>query len=82
MEYAIPFLKVGGKCVLLKSKLVSEEISQAENALKELNARIDNVINYNISELDAERSIVIITKTKPTPSKYPRQQNKARKMPL
>ena len=82
LEYAIPFLKVGGKCVLLKSKLVSEEISQAKNALKELNASIDNVINYNIAELDAERSIVIITKTKPTPSKYPRQQNKARKMPL
>ena len=43
LEYCIPFLKIGGKCVLYKGINYQEEIQQCDNALKKLNCRIFSI---------------------------------------
>ena len=43
LEYDIPFLKTGSKCLLLKSSNLDEEISNSSKALSVLNSKITNI---------------------------------------
>jgi 16S rRNA (guanine527-N7)-methyltransferase len=80
-EYCLPFVKVGGTFVAYKSGDITE-IIEAESAYKELGAKKEKVIRYELPEGYGERSIAVIKKIKPTPNKYPRGQGKERKNPL
>lgn len=80
-EYCLPFVKVGGTFIAYKSGDTSE-ITEAESAYKELGAKLENVIKYELPEGYGERSIAIVKKVKNTPKKYPRGQGKERKNPL
>jgi 16S rRNA (guanine527-N7)-methyltransferase len=82
IEYCIPMLKIGGKCIFYKSKAVEEEIKQANNAMRLLKCKLIDRIDYRIKEIDSDRSIIVIEKFDVTPNQYPRLQNKARKNPL
>ncbi len=82
LEYCIPFLHIGGKCIFYKSKSVEEEIAAAANAMQKLNCKILDRVDYAISEIESDRTILIIEKTAATPAVYPRLQNKVRKNPL
>jgi 16S rRNA (guanine527-N7)-methyltransferase len=82
IEYSAPALKNGGKIIAYKGSNYQEEIDNASNALKLLNCHIDNTIQYNIEEINADRYIIEITKLKSVSSKYPRKQNKPRTQPL
>lgn len=69
-EYAIPFLKIGGRFIAMKGPKADLEVKKAQNAIKKL-------------EFDGnERNIVIIEKVKQTPKRYPRGQNKPLKNPI
>lgn len=84
LEFDIPFIKVGGKCLLLKGTKLNEEIQESNKALEILNSKITNMYKYNYI-LDGEeynRNIVEITKEKETPNKYPRIYGKIKKSPL
>lgn len=84
LEFDIPFIKVGGKCLLLKGTKLNEEIQESNKALEVLNSKITNIYKYNYI-LDGEeynRNIVEITKEKETPNKYPRNYGKIKKSPL
>ncbi len=84
LEFDIPFIKVGGKCLLLKGTKLNEEIQESNKALEILNSKITNMYKYNYI-LDGEeynRNIVEITKEKETPNKYPRNYGKIKKSPL
>lgn len=84
LEFDIPFIKVGGKCLLLKGTKLNEEIQKSNKALEMLNSKITNIYKYNYI-LDGEeynRNIVEITKEKETPNKYPRNYGKIKKSPL
>lgn len=80
VEYMIPFVKVGGKCLCLKGPNSDEEIELAKNAIKKLGGKIEDVISYKIE--DNERCLVIISKIKSTEQIYPRKNGKALKEPL
>lgn len=83
LEYAIPYLKVGGYFVAYKSKIVNEEIEQAQNALKILNCKIEEIIDYKLPlEENFERNLVIIKKLKATPKDFPRKVGLAKSVPL
>ncbi|MBE5735220.1 MAG: 16S rRNA (guanine(527)-N(7))-methyltransferase RsmG [Clostridiales bacterium] len=82
VEYCIPFLKIGGKCILYKSRIVDDEIINATNAINKLKCKIVNRIDYRIDEIDSDRTILILEKISDTPNIYPRLQNKVRKNPL
>ena len=84
LEFDIPFIKVGGKCLLLKGTKLNEEIQKSNKALEKVNSKITNIYKYNYI-LDGEeynRNIVEITKEKETPNKYPRNYGKIKKSPL
>lgn len=80
-EYCLPYVKVGGKFIAYKSEKTEEEVVQAKNAIQILGGKINKVKSIELFD-NANRTLVIINKTKPTSNKYPRNQNKPRKTPL
>lgn len=83
LEYAIPFLKVGGYFVAYKSIKAEEEIKNAKNALKILNAKILEKIDYTLPTDDENKRVLLIIKKEAETDKiYPRQNGVIKKKPL
>ena len=82
LEYSAPFAKNNGYIICYKGSKYQEEINNAENALKLLKCKIEEIKEYYIKEIDAYRYILIIKKLLNISSKYPRKQNKPRIQPL
>lgn len=80
-EYMIPFLKIGGKAICMKGPNYEEELKEAEKAINILGGKIERIENLLISD-EIERNIIIISKIKSTPNKYPRGQGKPLKEPI
>lgn len=81
-EYLIPFIKVNGKCVCMKSFEVEEELEKSKKAISTLGAKTIKVDKFNIPGTEIGRSIVLIKKTNKTPAKYPRKAGTPSKEPL
>ena len=84
LEFDTPFLKIGGKCLLLKGSNVEEEIKLSKNALNVLNCKINNKYKYCYTYNDEiySRYVVEIIKNDKTSLKYPRIYGKIKKNPL
>ena len=80
IEYMLPFVKIGGKCICLKGPNMEDELEEAKKAINILGGRIEQIEKYNV--LDNERTCIIIVKEKSTPKGYPRQLGKPSKEPL
>ncbi|MDE7264664.1 MAG: 16S rRNA (guanine(527)-N(7))-methyltransferase RsmG [Clostridia bacterium] len=80
-EYCLPYVKVGGYFIAYKGE-ASEEIKEAENAVKVLGGKIEEVLSFDLPEGGGIRNIIKIKKIKPTPPGYPRGQGRERKNPL
>ena len=78
-ELCLPFVKVGAEFVALKS--VNEDISAANNAIKQLGGRFDKTFDYKLPSGD-DRRLAIIKKISQTPTKYPRSYANITKKPL
>lgn len=78
-EYCIPFVKVGGYFIALKS--VNEDISAAEKAVRLLGGEIEEIKDYKIPNGD-DRRLVRVRKISQTPTKYPRSTANISKKPL
>ena len=72
MEIIVPLLKVGGLFLALKGPMANYEISNAKNALKNLDCSVEIVYEYSLPESSEKRSIVVIRKNKISKLKYPR----------
>ena len=81
LEYLLPYVKVGGKCICMKGPKAIEEITKSKKALELLGGKIENIVNIKINE-EMERNIIIIKKLKTTPTKYPRKAGKPSKEPI
>lgn len=73
LEYMVPYLKVGGRCLIYKSQKLEEEIIEAKKAMEILSVKIVKVLEYELG--DASRKILIVEKTEKTNEKYPRGKN-------
>lgn len=82
VEYLLPFVKIGGKCIIYKSTKLNEEIENAKNAINILGGKIEEIKNYKIDEFELERNVLVIKKIKPTDKKYPRDKNAPKLKPL
>lgn len=82
VEYMLPFVKVGGKCICMKGPNLEEEINESKNAIKILGGKIEKVETIFLPESDIERNIVIIKKIEQTSNKYPRKAGTPIKQPL
>jgi len=81
-EYALPFVKVGGEFLAFKGPEVEEEIKSANKAIKELGGELKDIKYINIPETDIKHSIIIVSKIRQTPAKYPRNSNKIKSNPI
>lgn len=82
LEYLVPYVKVGGECLIYKSQKLEDEIETSQNALKVLGCKVEKIENFNIDEIDAVRKILIIKKCFVTPIKYPRGKNLPKTKPI
>ena len=80
-EYCLPFLKVGGTFVAMKSARSEEEITEAQNAIHLLGGRIEAVQTFIVPNA-GERTLIFLKKISQTPPKYPRPSAKIAKQPI
>ena len=78
-EYTVPFLKVGGRSMMYKGPQAAAELKEGERAL-ELLCCTGEIRSYPAEW--GERSVIILTKQKPTAKAYPRKAGTAEKKPL
>lgn len=81
LEYCLPFVKKGGLFIAMKGSNV-DEINISKNALKVLGGEIIDVKEFLLPNSDYKRNIILVSKIKNTPTKYPRKAGKPSKMPL
>ena len=78
-EYTVPFVKVGGRSLMYKGPQAAAELKEGERAL-ELLCCTGEIRSYPAEW--GERSVIILTKQKPTAKAYPRKAGTAEKKPL
>ena len=81
-ELCLPFVKVGGAFLAMKSVDSEEEINSAKSAIKALGGKIEKVVDYTVPLTDVTHRVVIIRKEAPTPKGLPRRFAKIQKEPL
>lgn len=82
LEYMLPFTKIGGKCICMKSVDIEQELKLAEKAIEILGGKIEKIDTITLENTDIQRKIVVIQKVKETPKKYPRKAGTPVKEPL
>ena len=81
IEYALPFLRLGGCLAAPKGSAASAEIAASPAALKDLGGEIKAVRPF-VPPYGLHQTLVVIEKTGPTPERFPRKPGIARKRPL
>ena len=82
LEYLMPFVKVRGKCICMKSANIKEELENSSNAIKVLNGKIADDNEFCLPKTDIKRSIIQIKKEKNISNIYPRKSGAPSKSPL
>ncbi len=84
LEFNSPFVKVEGKCLLLKGEKIKDEILISKKALEILKCNIVDRYEYSyiVNNEEYKRYIIDIEKIGKTPNKYPRNFGKIKKNPL
>lgn len=81
-EYLIPFVKVKGRCICMKSSDIDTELENAKKAINILGCKIESKDKFNLPNSDLGRSVIILRKVKNTPSKFPRKAGTPAKEPI
>lgn len=82
VEYLLPFVKVGGRCICMKGSNIQEELENSKKAIKALGGEIETVEELTLPNSDIKRNIIIIKKIASTNSKYPRKAGTPTKSPI
>ena len=81
-EYLIPFIKVGGKCICMKSANIDDELETAGKAIEILGGKVVNKDIFSLPQSDLGRSVIVLKKIKNTPGKFPRKPGTPAKEPI
>ncbi len=83
LEYAAPFLRVGGLALCWKSTKIADELASSAHAQKILRIPYVGSFTYSLPEEGwGERSILFFKKAGPTSLDYPRRTGTPKKEPL
>lgn len=82
VEYLLPLVKVGGYILAQKGEHASREVDMAGNAMQLLGGQYQEMIPVQLPNIAADRYLVVILKSAPTPDKYPRREGVPTKRPL
>lgn len=91
-ELTIPFVKIGGSLIAMKSKGAREEFEASRSAIRQLAGAnsldgtrlIERMLagNINGERIEENRTIVVMKKLSPTPKTFPRKFAQIKKSPL
>ena len=81
-EICLPYTKVGGTFLSMKSVGSDEELGNAAHALKFMGGRVRGSGDYTIPGTDVTHRVLLIDKVAPTLKGYPRRWAKIQKDPL
>ncbi len=81
-ELCLPFVRPGGVFAAMKGAQTSDELQEATRSIALLKGKLEAVHTFTLPVEDAERNIVVLTKTDLTPAKYPRKPGTPGKEPL
>jgi 16S rRNA (guanine527-N7)-methyltransferase len=81
LEYALPFLKVGGRLAANKGSAAEREIEESEGALHELAGQLEETLPFYPPEVIGQ-TMIIVRKIDETPERYPRRAGIPSKRPL
>ena len=81
-EFCLPLVKLNGRFIALKAQKASEELADAKYAVATLGGKIEEDIQTALPKSDETRHIIVISKKKTTPNKYPRKPGTPAKQPL
>ena len=81
LELSIPLLKINKYFISYKGN-ISREIIESENALKQLDSKIDKIEEFELPKENSNRTIIKIKKINKTNKKYPRKFSEIKKKPL
>ena len=81
-ELCLPYVKVGGKFLTMKSTGSDEELAGADHAVRLLGGRVAAVEDYAIPGAGVTHRLIVIEKLAPTLRGYPRRWSKIQKQPL
>src|SRR5699024_7784440 len=81
-ELCLPYVKVGGLFLAMKSVDSGEELNQAGRAIAKLGGRLLPPVDYEIPGCGVRHRVVRVEKLSPTPKGYPRRWAKIQKAPL
>lgn len=81
-ELCLPYVKVGGTFLAMKSVDSDGELSAARRGIELLGGAIGPVHDYEIPGAGITHRVLVIRKVRPTPKGYPRRWAKLQKSPL
>ena len=81
-ELCLPFVKVGGQFLAMKSANSGQELEDAAHAIKLLGGRIAAVKDYPLPGTEIIHRLIVVEKLAPTLKGYPRRWAKMQKEPL
>ncbi|SFL74579.1 16S rRNA m(7)G-527 methyltransferase [Gracilibacillus orientalis] len=81
-ELCLPLLRTNGTFIAMKGSNVDEELADAEDAMELLGGKLQRVGHFSLPENNGERNIVIVSKKRKTPKKFPRKPGVPNKNPL
>lgn len=80
-EYCLPFVKVDGYFVAMKSSNIDDELNESLNAIKLLGGKLSNKIQFTLPN-DDSRTLIYIKKISATQKQFPRRAGTPVKNPL
>ena len=81
-ELCLPYVKVGGKFLAMKSVDSGAETEGAARAIAKLGGRLLPRMDYTIPGTEIVHRVVVVEKISPTPKGFPRRWAKMQKAPL
>lgn len=81
IEYCLPLVKVGKYFIPMKGN-ISREINLLDNSLKKIDGRLLKSDEFLLPKEDSNRTLLLITKQKPTSKRYPRNPKEIKNKPL
>ena len=82
-ELALPFVRIGGVFIAMKQLNILDELHQSLAAIKKLGGTIAAPpLEVDLPNLSPKRSLVVVSKTQPSPPELPRTAGIPQKKPL
>ena len=81
-ELCLPYIKVGGRFLAMKSVDSAAEVEESGRAVSKLGGRLLPAVDYAIPGAGVTHRVVAVEKLAPTPAAYPRRWPVMQKKPL